>query len=186
MMLDGLMPRNLNNEYRGSRPALWIFGLVVVMKSAQRLAIIFSPHYTATSAEGIPLDSFTPTAAQTVVAVFAQGSLWRLFFCLVCGLVLFRYRNAVPLMLALLGLSYLAGELVFGLVPISRVGPRQIGAGRDAAEAPVRPLRVVHLQPFVGHLPHLRQRGCGGMGLRRRRRQSTAPGSRSSRAPLSA
>jgi hypothetical protein len=134
-MLEALLPRRLDNEYRGSRLALWVFGLVVAMKSAQSLAIILNGYPTARNADGIPLDSFTPDAAQTVVAVFAQGSLWRLFFCLLCGLVLLRYRNAVPLMFALLALNYLAAQLVLGLVPLSRVG------------APVGPL--VNLALFI-------------------------------------
>ena len=134
-MFDALLPRSLNNEYRGSRSALGLFGLVVAMKSAQSLGMILNGHTTASVADGIPLDSFTPVAAQTVVAVFAQGSLWRLSFCLLCWLILFRYRNGVPLMFALLGLNYLAAQMALGVVPIPRVG------------APIGPL--VNLLLFV-------------------------------------
>jgi hypothetical protein len=134
-MLGDLLPRSLDNEYRGHRLALWLFGLVVAMKSTQSLAIIFNGYPTARDADGIPLDSFPPAIAQTVVAVFAQGSLWRLFFCLVCVLVLLRYRSAVPLMFGLLALNYLAAQLVFNFVPLPRVG------------APVGPL--VNLVLFV-------------------------------------
>ena len=154
-MFNSLLPRSLNNEYRGSRSALWLFGLVVAMKSAQILAIILSGHTTASGADGIPLDSFTPAAAQTVVAVFAQGSLWRLFFCLLGGLVLFRYRNAVPLMYALLGLNYLAAQLILGFVPLPRVG------------APLGPLVILLL--FVIMLVGL------GLSLRRRRSEPVSP-----------
>jgi len=135
MVIDTLLPPRLDNEYRGSRSALWLLGLTVLMKSIQSLAIIFNGNATARGADGIPLDAFTPEAAQTVVAVFAQGSVWRLFFCLLCGLVLLRYRNAVPLMFALLALNYLAAQLVLGFVPLPRVG------------APVGPL--VNLALFV-------------------------------------
>lgn len=121
-MFDALLPRRLDNDYRGSTVALWLFGLVVALKSTQSLAILFNGHQTARDADGIPLDSFAPDVARTVVAVFAQGSLWRLFFCLVCAIVLFRYRNAVPLMFALLASNYLAAQLVFFLVPLPRVG----------------------------------------------------------------
>ena len=134
-MVNALIPRSLDNEYRGSRSALWLFGLVITMKSAQSLAIILNGYATASGADGIPLESFTSAAAQTVVAVFAQGSLWRLFFCLLCGVVLLRYRTAVPLMFALLALNYVAAQLVLGLVPMPRVG------------APVGPL--VNLLLFV-------------------------------------
>ncbi len=97
-MLDKLLPRHLSNEYRANKLALWLFGLVVGMKAAQSLAIIFSGYSTAQGADGIPLDTYSPAASQALVAIFAQGSLWRLFFCLLCVLVLLRYRNAVPLM----------------------------------------------------------------------------------------
>jgi hypothetical protein len=152
IMLESLLPRRLDNEYRGSRLALWLFGVVVAMKSVQSLAIILNGYPTARDADGIPLDSFTPAAAHTVVAVFAQGSLWRLFFCLVCGLVLLRYRRAVPLMFALLALNYLAAQLVFVFIPLPRVG------------APVGPL--VNLLLFVGML--------AGLGLSLRRRGDSA------------
>ena len=134
-MLGELLPRRMDNEYRGHKLALWLFGLVIAMKSAQSLAIIFNGYPTARDADGIPLDSFTPAVARTVVAVFAQGSLWRLFFCLLCVLVLFRYRSAVPLMFGLLALNYLAARLVLIFVPLPHIG------------APVGPL--VNLMLFV-------------------------------------
>jgi hypothetical protein len=135
VMLGELLPKRLDNEYRGHKLALWLFGLVVALKSAQSLAILLNGYATARDADGIPLDTFSAEAAQTVVAVFAQGSLWRLFFCLLGGLVLLRYRSAVPLMLALLALNYLSAQLVLQLVPLPRVG------------APIGPL--VNLLAFV-------------------------------------
>jgi len=147
-MFDELLPRRLDNEYRGSKAALWLFGLVVAMKSTQSLAIIFNGYATARDADGIPLGSFTPAVAQTVVAVFAQGSLWRLFFCILCMIVLVRYRSAVPLMLALLALNYLAAQLVLQFIPLLRVG------------GPVGPL--VNFMLFVVMLVGL------GLSLRRR------------------
>jgi len=154
-MLDNLLPRRLDNEYRGSKLALWLFCLVVAMKSAQSLAIIFNGYSTARNADGIPLDSYPPTVAQTVVAAFVQGSLWRLFFCFLCGLVLWRYRSAVPLMFALLALNYLAAQLALKFVPLIRVG------------TPIGPL--VNLMLFVVMLV--------GLGLSLRRRDGpVAPG----------
>jgi hypothetical protein len=122
MILDDLLPTRLDNQYRGSRVALWLFGLVVALKSVQSLAIIFNGYSTVRDADGIPLESYTPAAAQTVVAVFAQASLWRLFFCFVCLIVLLRFRSAVPLMFALLALNYLAAQLVLKFVPLPRGG----------------------------------------------------------------
>ena len=121
-MFDGLLPQRLDNQYQGSKSALWLFALVIVMKSAQSLAILFLGDVTARGADGIPLESFSPEAATTVVAVSAQGALWRLFFCLVGAIMLVRYRTGVPLMFALFAVNYIVAQLVLRLVPLPRVG----------------------------------------------------------------
>jgi hypothetical protein len=121
-MFDKLFPQPIDNTYRGYKAALWLFGLVVGVRITQSVAVIFNGYSTARDADGIPLDTYTPAAAQTVVALFAQGSLWRLIFCLLCVLVLVRYRSAVPLMFALLLLNYLASQLIFQFVPLVRTG----------------------------------------------------------------
>jgi hypothetical protein len=121
-MFDKLLPQRIDNTYRGYKVALWLFGLVVGVRLTQSVLVIFNGYSTAKNADGIPLDTYTPAAAQTVVALFAQGALWRLFFCLLCVLVLVRYRSAVPLMFALLLLNYLASQLIFQFVPLVRTG----------------------------------------------------------------
>ena len=121
-MFEKLFPQGIGNAYRGSKIALWLFGLVVGMKITQSLAVIFNGYSTARNADGIPLDTFTPAAAQTAVALFAQASLWRLTFCLICVLALVRYRSAIPLMFVLFVLNYLTGELIFRFDPLVRTG----------------------------------------------------------------
>jgi hypothetical protein len=122
MMLAKLLPQHLDNGYQGCSLGLWVFGLVTLVKSIQSVAIIFAGGVTAKGADGIPLDTFAPVDAQTVLSVFAQQSLWRLTFCLICFIVLLRYRSAVPLMFALFVANYLAGQLIFHVVPLPRIG----------------------------------------------------------------
>ena len=121
-LLNRILPQRLDNEYSGKGLALWLFGFVVVMKSAQSLGIIVGGSSIAKDADGIPVDSYPPSIAQTVLAVLAQGSLWRLFFCVVCVFALVRYRSAIPLMFGLLAANYLASEVTFRFVPLVRVG----------------------------------------------------------------
>jgi hypothetical protein len=45
-----------------------------------------------------------------------------LIISLICVVVLFRYRSAVPLMFVVLGLGYLGGQVLSRFVPIVRVG----------------------------------------------------------------
>lgn len=121
-MFDKLFPQRIDNTYQGHKAALWLFGFVVALKIIQSVAVISSGYSTARDADGIPLEAFTPEAAKTAVALFAQGSLWRLTFCLLCALVLVRYRSAIPMVFALLVLNYLAGELIFQFAPLDRMG----------------------------------------------------------------
>jgi len=121
-MFDKLLPRPIDNTYRGYKVALWLFGLVVGVRILQSLAVIFNGYSTAINADGLPLDTYPPAAAQTAVALFAQASLWRLTVCAVCAVVLARYRSAVPLMFVVLGSNFLAAQLLYWFVPLVRTG----------------------------------------------------------------
>lgn len=121
-MFDKLLPQRIDNTYRGYKVALWLFGLVVGVRIMQSLSVIFNGYNTAKDADGVPVTAYTPEAAQQMVALFAQGSLWRLTLGLLCVLVLVRYRSAVPLMFALLLLNYLASQLIFQFIPLMRTG----------------------------------------------------------------
>jgi hypothetical protein len=121
-MFDQFLPQRIDNEYPGHKLGLWLFGLIVSVKILQSLVVIFNGYTTAKSADGIPLDTYTPAAAQTIVAFFALSAVYRLFIFLLCVLVLVRYRSAIPLMFAVLALNYLAAQLILQFVPIARTG----------------------------------------------------------------
>ena len=121
-MFGQFLPAHIDNTYRGHRLALWLFALVTAMRLAQSFVVIFNGRSTAINADGIPLDSYPPEAAQTIVALFTLSGLYRLILSLLCVLVLVRYRSATAFMLAVLLLNYLGSQLILRLVPIVRVG----------------------------------------------------------------
>ena len=121
-MINQLLPRHFDNSYHGHKLALWLFALVVSVKLLQGLVVMFSGHYIAVAADGIPLDTYTPAAAQTVVALFVLLALTRITMSLLCVLALVRYRSAIPFMFALLGFDHLARQLILYFVPIVRTG----------------------------------------------------------------
>ena len=121
-MLNQLLPPHLDNTYRGRKLALWLFGLVVLIRSIQSVMIIVNGYSIAISADGIPLETYPAAAAQTILALFAISSLNRLLISLVCVVVLIKYRSAIPSMFVLLALGYLAGEIILRFIPIIRVG----------------------------------------------------------------
>ena len=119
-MMNPLLPRRIDNTYRGHKLALWIFAFVVTLKFLQGLLAVFNGSYIASSADGIPLDTFTSAAAQTIVAIFALLGYSNLIIALLCALVFVRYRSLISFMFALLMLNFLAKELILHFIPLVR------------------------------------------------------------------
>jgi multisubunit Na+/H+ antiporter MnhC subunit len=119
-MLHRLLPRTGDNAYLGSRLALWLFGALLLMRLAMSVNSIFNGADVLQSADGIPLDTYPPDAAGSMVALFALLGLARLVTIAIGVLVLVRYRSLVPLMFALLLLEHAARALVLHFVPITR------------------------------------------------------------------
>jgi len=121
-MFNQLLPRRVDNTYHGNKLALWFFALLVLMKISISLNSIFNGYSVASSADGIPLDTFTSAGAQTVVSLFALLGLSHLMICLLCILVLVRYRAMIPFMFALLLLERLSRKLILHFLPIPKTG----------------------------------------------------------------
>ncbi|MGB5132908.1 MAG: hypothetical protein WBO00_09855 [Steroidobacteraceae bacterium] len=121
-MLGQLLPRHFDNDYRGSKLAPWLFGAVVLVKLGISLGTIFNGHEAASSADGIPLDTFGPAGAQTVISLFAIWGLAQFVICLLCALALVRYRSMIPLLFALLLLEYLAKRVILHFLPVATTG----------------------------------------------------------------
>jgi hypothetical protein len=121
-MFDRLLPRNIDNSYGGRTLALWLFALVVFMKTSIGFGTIFNGYHAAVTADGIPLDTFTPAGGQAFVSLFAAWGLAQVTIGLLCILVLLRYRAVVPFMFALLLLEHLGRKLIFFVMPIPRSG----------------------------------------------------------------
>jgi hypothetical protein len=121
-MLNRLLPPTIDNTYRGHRLAIWVLAILVLLKTIMSLNSIFNGYDVASSADGIPLDTYPPPAARTIVSLFALLGLGHLVLCLLCVLVLVRYRSMVPFMFALLLLEHLSRRLILYVIPIVRVG----------------------------------------------------------------
>jgi pimeloyl-ACP methyl ester carboxylesterase len=121
-VIERLLPERIDNTFRGHFLAPWLFGLVVVARTLQGLAVTFDTSAVAQRADGIPLDTFAPAAAQTVGALFALTGLYRLVIAVVCVLVLVRYRGALAFLCALLALEGLAKLVLLESRPLATSG----------------------------------------------------------------
>ena len=121
-MLDLLLPQRVDNAFHGHRLALWLLAAVVLVKGGIGLGTIFNGHSAATSADGIPLNTFAPAGEQAFISIFAAWGLSQLMLNLIALLVLVRYRALVPFMFAVLLLEHLGRKLIFLVLPIARTG----------------------------------------------------------------
>jgi hypothetical protein len=119
---DQLLPRRADNEYRGYRLALWLFGVVLLAKAAIALNSIFRGYFVAARADGIPLDTFSVAAAQTVVSLFALLGVAHATLCVLGIVALVRYRSLIPFLFALVLLEFLGRRLVLQFIPLARAG----------------------------------------------------------------
>jgi hypothetical protein len=121
-MLDRLFPARVDNAYQGSKFAIWVFVPLVLLEGVIGVNSTFMARNIARSADGIPLDTFAPAAAQAVVSLFAMLGLAHLVICVLCLIVLVRYRALIPLMFTLLFVDQVGRRVIRYFLPIPTVG----------------------------------------------------------------
>ncbi len=121
-MQFSILPHQMDNTYKGQKLALWLFGFVMLIKITQSIVILINGGSVVKGADGIPLDSFSPDAARTIVSLFALTSLYRIIICLLGVIALIRYRSIITFMFAVLAIEYLARQLIFYFYPLGSVG----------------------------------------------------------------
>ena len=122
-MLSQLLPRQVDNAYRGYAPGLWVLGLILLLRAIISVNSIFNGYSIATG-DGMQLESFTSAGAQTAVSLFALSAFSRLVVTLLGVLILIRYRAMVPLFFVVLLVEHLGRAVVLKALPIPGVeGP---------------------------------------------------------------
>ena len=121
-MLEQILPRRIDDTYRGHPLAYWLLIPVLVVKTGIALGTIFNGHTAAQSADGIPLDTFGRGGAEAVIALFAIWGLSQLVFTVLGVLTLTRYRSLVPFMFVLLVVEELARRWILHVKPIATTG----------------------------------------------------------------
>lgn len=125
-MTDRLFPPRLDNEgYRGQAAALWLFGLLLLLKAIMGVNGAFNARTVATGADGIILGGLDAGAADTILQLFRALSLGQLPLVLIGLAALVRWRALVPFLFLILFVEQIARRLVAAAY-----------AARPAAEAP--------------------------------------------------
>jgi hypothetical protein len=127
-MLKRLLPSAADFTYRGGRIAPWLLGFILFLKLAIAFGAIFNGHYAASVADGIPIDTYTPSGAQTVLALFGALGVTQILICLLGAMIVFKYQALVPVFALLLILEYAARKGITAAIPIVRYGGSAGGA----------------------------------------------------------
>jgi hypothetical protein len=121
-MFDLLLPKSFDNNHRGQKLALWIFGLFVLMKCVIGVNSIINGRVVMTSADGIPLETYPSAAVQSLVAIWALLGLSHIILGVLGIVALVRYRSMTPFLFALFLLQHLGGRLILDYIPLVRIG----------------------------------------------------------------
>jgi hypothetical protein len=125
-MLGRIFPRQVDNRFGGHRAALWLLGLLVALKFIVAVNSIANTASIA-AGDGIPLDSFGPAAARTVLMLFALSSLGDLTVAVIAIIILIRYRAMVPFIYLMLIGDYVAQRFIVEGYAAARSGGLSIG-----------------------------------------------------------
>ena len=121
-VLGRIFPRRIDNNFRGYRLSLWLFGFYSLIRLIQGAMSAFNSYATATGPDGIPVDSFGSAAAQAVLAVFALLGLNVMVLPALGILALIRYRAMIPLIYLMILILNLSSRVVQLFHPVARVG----------------------------------------------------------------
>ena len=115
-LIDKILPSEANNKYLGNRIAL--FGLIFttcLMTWRSCVHLLYQDGGLNSIGSIIIFDGI-PDPNQVIYMLGSVWGLQQLIFCLVNIVVLFRYRNLIPLMYILWLLEWLARPLVVGFL----------------------------------------------------------------------
>lgn len=121
-MLSRLLPKQIDNDYRGYRFAIWLLGAILLLRLGMSYGALFDTRDMMRDADSIPLDSFGAAGADTVVYVTRLVGLDHLLLNVVGIVALIRWRSMLPFVYLLLTIEQVARKTISLLNPIPRTG----------------------------------------------------------------
>lgn len=141
-MINRIFPACLDNRYRGHRLALWLFVPIAFQKVAASLTHLLKADGGAQSISTIPLDTYSPSAAQNVVGLFARMGLEQLALASLLVIVLARYRAMIPLLYVLIVAQYLGSRVLSEVKPL-------VLAGTSGASTPALVIAILSASGLI-------------------------------------
>ncbi len=119
-LLERVFPRAANNDYRGSTVAFYGFVLVIAQQAFSATVHYFTHDSGKVQIAGMIHFEGDPDPNEMVWAMGASAGLWELIILGLFIVVLWRYRNLIPLMYVVVILEMV---LSYGVTTMHPIGP---------------------------------------------------------------
>ena len=118
-VLEALVPRHANNDYRGGAMAFYGFCLLFAAQVFRSTVHFLKPDSGVNSIASIRVFEGDPDPNNIIYMFSAIGGLTQMMWAILFALVLWRYRNLIPLMLGFLVVEWLFGFVVGWMHPLT-------------------------------------------------------------------
>ncbi|MEE2776640.1 MAG: hypothetical protein VYE73_07745 [Acidobacteriota bacterium] len=118
-VLDALVPRQANNDYRGGPISFYGFCLLFAVHVFKSTVHFLKPDSGVNSIASIMVFEGSPDPNNIIYMFSAIGGLTQMMWVMLFALVLWRYRNLIPLMLGFLVVEHLFGFVVGWMHPLT-------------------------------------------------------------------
>ncbi len=117
-VLDVILPREASNEYRGGAVPLYGFCLMAAVMLFRSSVHLLKDDSGVNSIASIIIFEGNPDPNNVIYLFSALGGLQQMLFVMLYGVVLWRYRNLIPLMFAFMVVESCFGFVVSTLHPL--------------------------------------------------------------------
>jgi hypothetical protein len=109
-MFSRIFPERFDNDFRGSRMAIWLFVPLIFIKFMMGFNSVFFTRFVATSADGLNLAAYGQQGAEAVLSLYALLGVAMALLALIGVAALVRYRTMIPFLYLVLLVQEIAGR----------------------------------------------------------------------------
>ena len=117
--LDVILPRQANNDYRGGAVPFYGFCLLTAVMLFRSTVHFLKDDSGVNSIASIMVFEGAPDPNNIIYMFSSIGGMHQMLFVMLYGLVLWRYRNLIPLMFAFMIVESIFGFVVSTLHPLT-------------------------------------------------------------------
>ena len=93
-----ILPKSADNNYQGHKIALWGFVLFTIIMTWRSIIHMFFEQYGFHEIGSFVVISGDPDPMHLIYRFFSLWGLAQLTFCLVCWVIIYKYKALIPLM----------------------------------------------------------------------------------------